>query len=169
MGYKLDGISFLGEWWDDHDGNGGWLSDDTITGCVFEPLRAGGWLERATQLSIDGGDPIAIASMARLEQRARKWRRGTAAMFTGDQYDPDWLFHVALEPAGMRIALGFGAALVTDDLRDRVAGWVHGWSERLGQRGLSCSARSSPSSSARPSSASASSRSIRRSCAAAAV
>jgi hypothetical protein len=135
VGGQLDGLGFLAEWVDERDGMGDWLDENTVTGCVFEPVRADGVLERATHLSIDVGDPVPIESMAELEAKARTWRGVTAAMFTGDMHDPDWRLHVALQPASVRISVRVGAAFLSNDTRDQLARWVRRWSELFAGRG----------------------------------
>jgi hypothetical protein len=136
VGYRSDGLSFFSAWYDDRHGMGDWLTADVVTGCVFDPLRADGWLGRATHLSINVGDPVLITSGAHLDDLARTWRKETAAMFTGDLHDPDWQFHVTLSPAEVRITIGFDAeALRTCDVRDLASRWVHRWSALFAERG----------------------------------
>jgi hypothetical protein len=135
VGAKLDGVGLYTEWWDAEHGKGAWLGPDTITTDLFGPLRADGVLDRATHLSVDGGDPIAIESPDHLDELARGWRDVSVAMFTGDQRDPEWYFHLALLGWQLRISVSVGARWLTADTRDQLGRWVLRWAEPLAGRG----------------------------------
>jgi hypothetical protein len=135
MGYEADGVALYGDWAVDADAVGAWITDDTIDTCLFEPLRAAGMLERATHYWVSDPTPRPIKSMAKLVSEAARWRTETIALYAGDIDDPDWMFHVALDPDSMRTALGIGAGFVDGKTRDQVDALVRGWSAALGPRG----------------------------------
>lgn len=134
MGWEQDGIGLSSTWRVDDDAIGTWIAPGTVRDGLLAPLRADGLLARATHVWVADGKPQRIGSAAQLDKLVGAWRDEVAQLYSGEFDDPDFMVHLSLGPAGLRLTVGFGRALVDGALRDRVAALVAAWSARLAER-----------------------------------
>lgn len=130
MGYKQDGLSLSTEWEADLSVAGQWANASTVP-AFLAPLRANGWLARATQFWVDEEDDAPVPPDAELDQLASGWRDAIAEFFSGERRDATWKFRIAMSRTGVYATVAFAREFLTPELPDQLVALVNAWTNTL--------------------------------------